>query len=79
MISRILVVDDEQIIRDSSRVVLEKDHYSVDTVATGEEMLRRVTEHYYDLILLDLVLKDAQGIDILRKAKELNPNSLLSS
>ncbi len=77
MISRILVVDDEQIIRDSSRVVLEKDHYSVDTVATGEEMLRRVTEHYYDLILLDLVLKDAQGIDILRKAKELNPEQLI--
>jgi DNA-binding NtrC family response regulator len=77
MYSRVLVVDDEQIIRDSSRAVLEKERYIVDTVATGEELLRNITTYYYDVILLDLILHDMQGIDILKEVKQLNPEQLI--
>lgn len=77
MHSHVLIVDDEQIIRESSRAVLEKERYIVDTVATGEEMLRSVTQCSYDLILLDLVLHDMQGIDILKKVKQLDPEQLI--
>lgn len=77
MHSRVLIVDDEKIIRDSSRAVLEKDQYSVDTVATGEEMLCRVRENCYDLILLDLFLKDTHGMDVLKQVKNLNPEQLI--
>lgn len=65
----ILVVDDEQDIRELIRYNLAKEGYRVECVASGEEALRRVRSVAPDLILLDLMLPGADGLEICRRLK----------
>ncbi|MBI3456733.1 MAG: sigma-54-dependent Fis family transcriptional regulator [Candidatus Rokubacteria bacterium] len=71
--SRLLVVDDERLIRWSLEQTLAKSGYEVSTVATGEAALTAVREDPPDLILLDLKLPDIDGLQVLRQVKELSP------
>ena len=64
---RILVVDDEENIGRSLRMILEREGYQVNAVRSAAEM-RRFPEHArMDLVLLDVRLPDANGIDLLRE------------
>jgi DNA-binding NtrC family response regulator len=69
----ILVVDDEYGVRQSFNMVL-KDEYTVLLTGTGEEAIDIFTKSPVDLILLDILLPDINGIDLLEKFKELDPN-----
>ncbi len=62
---RILVIDDELGIREGCRRVLETEGYTVDTAATGQEGQRKFDEQAYDLVLLDVMMPDVRGIDLL--------------
>jgi DNA-binding NtrC family response regulator len=62
---RVLIVDDEADIRESLQTLLELEGYRVEAAATGTEGLVRVSEHPFDLVLLDLALPDANGIELL--------------
>lgn len=70
----ILVVDDENGVRQSFYMVL-KDGYDVLLAATGEEAIDIFTTTAVDLILLDIRLPDIDGLDLLGKLKELDPNT----
>jgi len=70
----ILVVDDENGVRQSFKMVL-KDGYDVLLAATGEEAIGILTATTADLILLDIRLPDIDGLDLLGKLKELDPNT----
>ena len=70
----ILVVDDEYGVRQSFNMVL-KDEYTVLLSGTGEEAIDIFTKSPVDLILLDILLPDINGIDLLEKFKELDPNT----
>jgi two-component system response regulator AtoC len=70
----ILVVDDENGVRQSFNMVL-KDAYSVLLAATGKEAIDVFTTAAVDLILLDIRLPDIDGLDLLEKLKELDPNT----
>jgi DNA-binding NtrC family response regulator len=70
----ILVVDDEYGVRQSFNMVL-KDEYTVLLSGTGEEAIDIFTKSPVDLILLDILLPDINGIDLLQKFKELDPNT----
>jgi DNA-binding NtrC family response regulator len=70
----ILVVDDEYGVRQSFNMVL-KDDYTVLLTGTGEEAIDIFTKSPVDLILLDILLPDINGIDLLEKFKELDPNT----
>jgi two-component system phosphate regulon response regulator PhoB len=65
----ILVVDDEQDIRELIRYNLAKEGYRVEGVGSGEEALRRVRSVTPDLILLDLMLPGVDGIEICKRLK----------
>ena len=70
--SRILVVDDERGVRESFNMML-KDDFSVlfaDSGAEAEELFRK---HLVDLVLLDIRLPDADGLDLLETFKERDP------
>jgi len=69
----ILVVDDEHGVRQSFKMLL-KDEYRVLLAGTGEEAVRIFTENPVDLVLLDILLPDTNGLDLLEKFKELDPN-----
>jgi len=70
----ILVVDDENGVRQSFKMVL-KEAYEVLLAGTGKEAIGIFTTTAVDLILLDIRLPDINGLDLLKKLKELDPNT----
>lgn len=69
----ILVVDDEYGVRQSFKMVL-KDEYKVILASTGEEAVDLVHKNAVDLILLDILLPDVNGLELLEKLRELDSN-----
>jgi DNA-binding response OmpR family regulator len=61
----ILIVDDENRLRLSLSLILQKENYRVETVASAEEALDCLQLHEYDLMFLDLNLPGMSGIDLL--------------
>ncbi len=74
---RILIVDDEEVIRNSISLYLRREGYLVDVCATGEEGLRRIEEISPDLLLLDVKLPKLGGLDVLKRAKELKDDLIV--
>ncbi|MDD2463193.1 MAG: response regulator [Desulfobulbus sp.] len=68
----VLIVDDEELIRETLRLDLLEQGYAVDAVASGEEALE-LLEKNYGLIITDLLLEGINGLEVLRLAKELQP------
>jgi two-component system nitrogen regulation response regulator NtrX len=66
---RILVIDDERAIRETLSEVLTDEGYAVTTAASGEEGLRRFLDERWDLLLLDVWLKDRDGLSLLEAAE----------
>ncbi len=69
---RILVIDDEPDIRESLEALLSYENYQVDTAATAAEGMKKLetAPFDYDLVLLDLMLPDRSGLDVLREVRE---------
>jgi len=67
---RILVIDDEAVMRESLKDWLMEDDYEVDLAASGEEALRLAKEKDWEVILLDLKMPGMDGIETLRRLKE---------
>ena len=70
---RILVVDDEKLIRGTLRDRLEKEGYLVGEADTGAAAMEQLRQEEWDLLLLDFKLPDTDGLEILRHAKERRP------
>jgi DNA-binding NtrC family response regulator len=68
--ARILVVDDEADIRESLETLLTLEGYSVDLAQNATEGMQRLTSKPYDLILLDLMMPDRSGMDVLHDIRE---------
>jgi len=68
--AKILVIDDEPDIRESLELVLGDAGYAVDTASSGTEGLQRMSNHGYDLVLLDLMMPDRSGMDVLTDVRE---------
>jgi DNA-binding NtrC family response regulator len=68
--NKLLVVDDEHLIRWSLEQNLKKQGYEVVTAGSGEDALRLVREEQPDLVLLDIQLPGISGIEVLEKIKE---------
>jgi two-component system, NtrC family, response regulator AtoC len=73
---RILVVDDEKLIRWTLRERLEEAGYGVVEAETGTEALR-LAEEGADLVLLDFRLPDIDGLEVLRRIRERHPDILV--
>lgn len=67
---RILVVDDEQDLRDQILRVLREQKYEADAAPDGESALDRIFEASFDLILLDIMLPGKDGLAVLREIRE---------
>jgi heterodisulfide reductase subunit A len=71
---RILVVDDELIVRDSLKEWLEEEGFSVDMAESGPDALKRLAEGPYHLMLTDIKMPGMDGVEVLQKAKESCPD-----
>src|SRR5690242_10063109 len=67
MTASILIVDDESGIRESLGALLRDEGYQVDAVDSGEDCLERLDQREFDLVLLDVWLKQMDGLDTLEK------------
>jgi len=72
---KILVIDDDKSICESLRLYLSEEGHEVETALTGEEGLRRAQSSAWDLVILDIFLSDADGLDILRRLKAAVPEA----
>jgi DNA-binding NtrC family response regulator len=70
----ILVVDDEEIMRDVITTLLEGESYRVISSATGEEGVEKVKEEAPDLVLLDLMLPSMSGLEALEEIIRIDPD-----
>lgn len=77
----ILVVDDSVVIRKMVEIALENENYNIISVATGKEALNFLDENTPDLIILDIMLTDMNGLDVLKaiKASKQIPVVMLSA
>jgi len=72
--AKILIVDDELIVRESLGGWLERDGHKVDKAASGEEALERCEKTRYDILLLDIKMEGMSGLEVLKKVKENDPD-----
>lgn len=71
---QMLVVDDELIVRDSIRAWLTDEGYTVEMAAGGGEALKRLAEERFQLMLLDIKMPGMDGVEVLQKAREIQPD-----
>jgi len=69
----VLIVDDEDEVRESIELLITSEGLIADTASTGEEGLRKVEENSYDAVLLDLMLPGKSGMEVQRDIKRIDP------
>ena len=74
MSGRILIVDDEEIVRRSCLRILGDSDYEVEAVQDGLEALRKIEASDYDVLILDIMMPNIDGLEVLRRAKETHPD-----
>ncbi len=72
----ILIVEDEDTLRESVRRILMKDGYAVDAVESAERGFALLETNAYDVIISDIILPGMDGIELLTKVKELMPEQI---
>jgi two-component system response regulator PilR (NtrC family) len=70
----VLVVDDEEVVRDVLHKILGRQGYQVTAVASAGEGMRRLEDGGFDVVLLDLMLPDQHGMDMLREVRRRDPD-----
>lgn len=72
---RVLVVDDERILRDSLKAWLDDEEgFAVDTAESGPDALDKLAKQAYGLMLLDIKMPEMDGVEVLKKAREIRPD-----
>ncbi|MBW9203667.1 response regulator transcription factor [Bacteroidales bacterium SW292] len=71
---KILVVEDEQDLRETIRTSLQKEKFTVETASDFFSALDKINDYDYDCILLDIMLPGGSGLDLLRELKRLRRN-----
>ncbi len=74
MSSRILIVDDEEIVIRSCLRILSGNRYVVDCVQDGLDALRKIDETPYDVVVLDIMMPRVDGLEVLQQVKERHPD-----
>jgi len=77
MEARILVVDDEKSMCDFLEIMLKKEGYNVTATTDPKEALAALEKDFFHMVLTDIRMPEVDGFEILRRAKELNPDTLV--
>ncbi|MFW6147395.1 MAG: sigma-54-dependent transcriptional regulator [Thermodesulfobacteriota bacterium] len=75
--SSILVVDDELSMREFLDILLAKEGYTVSCAGSGEEACSILGRETFDLVITDIRMADIDGLGVLRKVKEMHPETLV--
>ena len=75
MPKKIIVVDDEKIICNTAKKILEIEGYEVDTFTDSVLALEAIRKNQYDLMITDLMMEKVSGMDILREVNRRSPQT----
>src|SRR5512134_3142835 len=73
--TRILIVDDEEIVRESLSAWLEQDGYTLAVAPDGETALDRVRKERWSILLVDLKMPGIDGLHVLEEARKVQPDA----
>jgi two-component system response regulator RegX3 len=68
-VTRVLVVDDEEAIRDAVAYVLRSDGHEVEVASTGADAVEAAAADSFDLVVLDVMLPDISGVEVARRVR----------
>jgi two-component system cell cycle sensor histidine kinase/response regulator CckA len=73
---RVLVVDDEKVVRRALQRILERDGHQVKVAECGQEAIDLFNAHWkeLDVVVLDVMMPDVDGREVLRRMRELKPD-----
>ena len=71
----ILVVDDEEIVRESLAAWLQEDGYHTVAVGSGEEAIEQVKSHTWSVVFLDIMMPGMDGMEVLTRIREMFPET----
>ncbi len=74
---KILVVDDEQSLREVLSIMLKRTGYAVTSVVDGEEAIELLNRDMFDLVITDLRMPKIDGMEVLRAAKSASPETVV--
>jgi DNA-binding NtrC family response regulator len=77
MAERLLIIEDEETLRESLKRVFLREAYEVDVTDNAETALNMVDGRIYDLIISDIILPGMNGIELLKKCREQNPEQIV--
>lgn len=72
---KILIVDDDRFLRELYSDILTNENYNIDTAKNGREGLEKIKDGGYDLVLLDIIMPDINGLDIMAQIKTNPPKN----
>jgi len=73
----VLLVDDEESILSGVSDYLKKEGYAVSTASSGEEGVDKIKAEHFDLVITDLMMGGIGGLEVLKKAREWDPNIMV--
>jgi CheY-like chemotaxis protein len=73
--ANILVVDDDALLRETLKVVLESVGHDVQLATNGVEALRIVESYKPDLVLTDIIMPEMEGIELIRAVRKIHPST----
>jgi DNA-binding NtrC family response regulator len=77
MDERLLIVEDEDTLRESLKRVFQREGYQVEAVMSAEPALELFEETTFDLIISDIILPGITGIELLKRVKEVHPEQIV--
>jgi DNA-binding NtrC family response regulator len=72
---RIMVIDDEKIVCDMTKMTLQQEGYEVETFLNATPALERLKEEKFDVIITDYKMKGIDGMEVLKTVKSLYPET----
>jgi len=73
--AKILIIDDEEVIRETLQEILEYEDYTSDTASNGEEGLQKLESGNFDVVLCDIKMPKMDGMEVLEKGSRLKPST----
>jgi two-component system response regulator AtoC len=77
IIEKILIVDDEMLVRNFLAETLRRKGFDVTTAESGQKAVNMFKEMVFDLVITDMKMPDLTGIEVLKKVKELSPSTVV--
>lgn len=74
---KILIIDDEQGMREFLTIMLKKEGYDVTAASSGKEALEYISQKTYDIVLTDIKMPGIDGLDVLKTVKECAPETVV--